>query len=87
MFIGGTYISASVYTQLQLFGAAVLWGAAIGLAYDAVRVARHICPPPAWLSFTGAEPSFAHGYRKQENVGFSCFLLCVWIRECLFGSK
>lgn len=49
MFIGGTYISASVYTQLQLFGAAVLWGAAIGLVYDAVRVARHICPPPAWL--------------------------------------
>lgn len=51
MFIGGTYISESVYAQLQLFGVAILWGAAIGLAYDGLRIARHICPPPGWLYF------------------------------------
>lgn len=51
MFIGGTYISESVYAQLQLFGVAILWGAAIGLAYDGLVIARHICQPPGWLHF------------------------------------
>ncbi len=49
MFLGGSYISESVRTQLQLFLTAMMWGAAVGLAYDGLRILRRICQPPKWL--------------------------------------
>lgn len=49
MFLGGSYISEAVRTQLQLFLTAMLWGAAVGLAYDGLRILRRICGPPRWL--------------------------------------
>ena len=52
MFLGGSYISEAVHTQLMLFLAAMVWGAAVALAYDGLRVARHIWPPPGWLYLT-----------------------------------
>ncbi len=52
MFLGGSYISDSVHTQFMLFLAAMMWGAAVALAYDGLRVARHLWPPPKWLYFT-----------------------------------
>lgn len=52
MFLGGSYISESVHTQWMLFLAAIMWGAAVALAYDGLRVLRRIWPPPVWLYYT-----------------------------------
>ena len=51
MFLGGSYISDSVHTQLMLFLWAMVWGAAVALAYDGLRVARCLWPPPKWLYY------------------------------------
>ena len=47
MFLGDSYISGSVHTQLMLFLMAMVWGAAIALAYDGLRVSRQLMPLPA----------------------------------------
>ncbi len=51
MFLGDSYISGSVHTQLMLFLMAMVWGAAIALAYDGLRVSRQLMPLPRWLYF------------------------------------
>lgn len=51
MFLGGSYISEAVHTQWILFMAAILWGAAVALVYDGLRVIRKIWPPPLWIYY------------------------------------
>ena len=49
MFIGDTYISEAVQTHARLFLSAMLWGAAVALTYDVIRVMRRVWKPPKWL--------------------------------------
>ena len=51
MFLGDSYVSMAVHTQLMLFLMAMVWGAAIALAYDGLRVSRQLMPLPRWLYF------------------------------------
>ena len=49
MFLGDSYVSVAVHTQLKLFLAAMVWGAGVALAYDGIRTLRRVMPTPAWL--------------------------------------
>ena len=49
MFLGDSYVSMAVHTQLGLFLTAIVWGAGVALAYDGLRTLRRVMPTPAWL--------------------------------------